>query len=58
MQIFYQDYKNKIGTCKFCKILPDQTLHVDPQSGSVIRIRNPYPQVEIMLSPDPYPDPH
>jgi hypothetical protein len=58
MQIFYQDSTNKIETCKFCKILPHQIMHVDPQSGSGIRIRIPYPQLEIMLSPDPYPDPH
>jgi hypothetical protein len=26
--------------------------------GSGIRIRNPDPQLEKMLDPDPYPDPH
>jgi hypothetical protein len=30
----------------------------NPGSGSGIRIRNPDPQLEKMLDPDPYPDPH
>jgi hypothetical protein len=30
----------------------------NPGSGSGIRIRDPDPQFEKMLDPDPYPDPH
>jgi hypothetical protein len=30
----------------------------NPGSGSGIRVRNPDPQLEKMLDPDPYPDPH
>jgi hypothetical protein len=48
----------KISSYKFFSILGHQTLDPDPESGSGIRIRNPDPQLEKMLDPDPYPDPH
>ena len=42
----------------FFSILGHQTLDPDLGSGCGIRIWNPDPQLEKMLDPDPYPDPH
>ncbi len=39
--------KNLISSCTFFSILDHQTLDPDPD-----------PQLEKMLDPDPYPDPH
>jgi hypothetical protein len=44
------------AVCSLFSILDHQTLVPEPESGSGIRIRNPYPQLEKML--DPNPDPH
>jgi hypothetical protein len=54
MAIFDQENKNLIFSCKFFSILGHQILDPDPGSG----IRNPDLQLEKMLDPDPYPDPH
>ncbi len=45
----------KFPAINFFSILGHQTLDPDPESGSAIRIRNPDPQLEKMLDPDPYP---
>jgi hypothetical protein len=47
MAIFDQENKNLISSCNFYPILGHQTLFPDPD-----------PQLEKMLAPDPYPDPH
>ncbi len=43
---------------KFPAINFFQIRSSNPGSGSGIRIRNPDPQLEKILDPDPYPDPH
>jgi hypothetical protein len=45
MAIFDQENKNEISSCNFFSILGHQTLDPDPQ-------------LEKMLDPDPYSNPH
>jgi hypothetical protein len=52
MAIFDQETKNLISCCK--SFLNFRSSN----PGSVSGIRNPDPQLEKMLDPDPYPDPH
>ncbi len=56
LQFLIKKIENKTFSYKFFSILGHQTLDPDPRSGS--GIRNPNPQLEKMLDPDPYPDPH
>jgi hypothetical protein len=54
LQFLIKKIKIKFLVVNFFSILDHQTLGPDPGSG----IRNPDPQLEKMLDPDPYPDPH
>ncbi len=54
LQFLIMKIENKFPAIIFFSILGHQTLDLDPGSGSGIR----NPQLEKMLDPDPYPDPH
>jgi hypothetical protein len=58
LQFLIKKIKIIFPAINFFSILGHQTLDPGSWSGSGIRIWNPDQQLEKMLDPDPYPDPH